>query len=293
MYKESFSYMGSKYKLLSQIIPLFPKNIETFYDLFCGSAVVSLNIKANKYVVNDLSKHLYNLYDMFKYKSADEIIKYIYQKREEYGFITSSNRKELKGNKESFNKCRNDVNNNPSTIGYFFLTYYSFCNQFRFNNGKFNMPLGNGYFKKDNEIEIKNLCEFFNKENVYIYNKNYSDFIDFDENSFVYLDLPYSSTEAVYNSKLELDGWTKECDYEFFKWCELLNSKGVKWAISNVFCNKGLENKHLVEWCGNNDWIVHHLSMKYAGHSRKSANQMTDEVLICNYGEEDKDIFDL
>lgn len=293
MYKESFSYMGSKYKLLSQIIPLLPKNIGTFYDLFCGSAVVSLNVKANKYVVNDLSKHLYNLYDMFKRKSANEIIKYIYQKREEYGFITSSDREELKRNKEPFNKCRNDVNNNPSTIGYFFLTYYSFCNQFRFNNGKFNMPLGNGYFKKDNEIEIKNLCEFFNKENVYIYNKNYFDFIDFDENSFVYLDLPYSSTEAVYNSKRELDGWTKECDYKFFKWCEILNSKGVKWAISNVFCNKGLENKHLIEWCEKNNWIVHHLSMKYAGHSKESANMVTDEVLICNYGEEDKDLFDL
>ena len=54
--------MGSKERLLNQLLPLFPEKISTFYDLFGGSAVVSLNVKADNYVLNDLSKHLYNLY---------------------------------------------------------------------------------------------------------------------------------------------------------------------------------------------------------------------------------------
>ena len=30
------NYKGGKYKLLPQLIPLFPKKIHTFVDLFCG-----------------------------------------------------------------------------------------------------------------------------------------------------------------------------------------------------------------------------------------------------------------
>lgn len=274
--------MGNKFKLLPQILPYFPRKIKTFYDIFGGSAVVSMNVKAEKYVVNDLSNHLYNLYDLFKTTSAEEIINYCYYKRDEYGFITSSNREELKKNDEPYRKCREDINNNPSTLGYFFLTYYAFCNQFRFNNGKFNMPLGNGYFKKECEEEIRNLCGFFNQDNVNIFNLSYEDLVVNDE-SFVYADLPYANTEAVYNGNREIKGWTEESDYKFFEYCEKLNNRGIQFAISNVFKNKGKENTHIKEWCEKNNWIVHHLSMKYAGHSYESANMETDEVLICNY----------
>lgn len=41
--------MGNKFKLLPQMLPYFPKNINRFYDLFGGSATVSLNVKANEY----------------------------------------------------------------------------------------------------------------------------------------------------------------------------------------------------------------------------------------------------
>ena len=34
-------YMGNKYKLLKQLIPLFPSKCDTFLDLFGGSGVVS------------------------------------------------------------------------------------------------------------------------------------------------------------------------------------------------------------------------------------------------------------
>lgn len=36
MYKNPFNYGGAKYKLLSQILPLFPDNINTLIDLFGG-----------------------------------------------------------------------------------------------------------------------------------------------------------------------------------------------------------------------------------------------------------------
>ena len=303
MYKESFHYMGTKIKLLSQIYPYFPKNIHTFYDVFGGSGIVSMNMNAKKFVLNDLNNHVFNLYNLFKTKSSDEIISYCYKMRDEYGFTKdeTDKKKIAELNKEPFNKCRDDINNNPSTLGYYFLTFYSFYNQFRFSNGggrtKFNMPVGNGYFKKESEQRIKDMCDFFSKNELVLSHKSYDeiDLSGFDkENDFIYLDPPYSANaNSVYNEKRDMEGWGEEQDKKFFAWCKELNEKGYKFAMSNVFCNKGYEAKYLQEWCKENDMTVHHLNMKYAGHSRESANSLVDEVLICNYGEEDKDLFEL
>ena len=37
MIQSSIHYMGNKFKLLPQMLPYFPKNINKFYDLFGGS----------------------------------------------------------------------------------------------------------------------------------------------------------------------------------------------------------------------------------------------------------------
>ncbi len=279
--------MGNKYKLLSQIIPLFPRNIGTFYDLFAGSGTMSLNVRANKYVMNDLSNHLYNLYDMFKKYNSDEIISYCEQNATKYGFSRdlTDKPKIAEHNREPYYKCREDMNNNPSTLGFYFLTFYSFCNQFRFNNGNYNMPVGNGYFKEESKYLIKNFSDFLHNDNVHIFCKSYDEFTDFEDNSFCYFDIPYSNTCAVYNNKGEINGWNEKSDLNFFKYCEKLNSIGIKWAVSNVFENKGKVNEHLIRWCEKNKWIVYHLDAKYAGHSYEFANSKTDEVLICNYAE--------
>ena len=53
--KSPLNYVGGKYKLLPQILPLFPKDIDTFYDLFGGGANVAVNVNANKIVCNDIN----------------------------------------------------------------------------------------------------------------------------------------------------------------------------------------------------------------------------------------------
>ena len=44
--------MGGKYKLLPQIIPLFPKKIDAFVDLFGGGFNVGINVNANRIIYN-------------------------------------------------------------------------------------------------------------------------------------------------------------------------------------------------------------------------------------------------
>ena len=48
--RSPMSYTGSKNKLLSQILPVFPKNIDTFVDLFCGGCNVGINVSAKQYI---------------------------------------------------------------------------------------------------------------------------------------------------------------------------------------------------------------------------------------------------
>lgn len=58
-------YMGNKKKLIQKgLIDLFPKNIDCFIDVFAGSSVVSMNVKANQYFVNDNNKNLNKLYEL-------------------------------------------------------------------------------------------------------------------------------------------------------------------------------------------------------------------------------------
>lgn len=277
--------MGTKEKLLDQLLPLFPLKISTFYDLFGGSGVVSLNVKANTYVLNDLSKHIYNLYEMFATIPSEDIINYCYEQRNKYGFSVSITDKKIIPvyNKEPYRKLRKDVNNNPTVLGYYFLSFYSFCNQFRFSKeNKFNMPVGNGYFKSEFIPCIRDFCDFFRNNDVRCYNKSYEEVQIDDVNGFVYLDIPYCNTNAVYNeTSRDLGGWNETNDKKFFTYCEKLNALGVKWCISNVFTNKGKTNWHLIEWVKKFNWEVVHLNMKYASHG-VDANE-TDEVAILNY----------
>ena len=51
--KSPLNYIGGKAKILDQILPLFPKEINNFIDLFAGGCNVGINVKANKVYLND------------------------------------------------------------------------------------------------------------------------------------------------------------------------------------------------------------------------------------------------
>lgn len=52
--KSPLNYVGGKFKLLPQIIPLFPTNINRFFDLFGGGFNVGINVSSQETIYNDL-----------------------------------------------------------------------------------------------------------------------------------------------------------------------------------------------------------------------------------------------
>ena len=296
--KSPIFYMGNKYKLLSQLLPLFPKNINKFYDLFGGSGCVSGNVDAKNIIYNELNENIYDLFCMFEHLGSTSIIQAVENNIERFGLNREGtdvrqNNPNIKEIREYYNKkyleFRDYYNKHQDNItDLYTLTFYSFSNLIRFNsNSAFNMPYGNRCFCKKHKEQIIDWCDMLENKNIIAFCDDYKNVLDRNkpgENDFVYVDPPYSNTLAIYNEKRAFGGWTIESDYELFDILEDLDMKGVKWGMSNVFVNKGNVNEHLIKWCEENNWYVYHLNKTYSALGKGNAN--SDEVYICNYLED-------
>ena len=98
-------------------------------------------------------------------------------------------------------------------------------------------------------------------------------------NDFVYLDPPYFNTTATYN---ENGGWSENDENDLYKFCEELNSNNIKFAMSNVFENKGIKNNKLIEWVEKNNFNVYTFD-KFTYCACGKGNSNAKEVLITNY----------
>ena len=79
MIQSPLNYTGGKFKLLPQILPLFPANISTFVDLFCGGCNVGINVDCQNVIYNDLDTNLLYLYNTFKILDKQSIFEWIYE----------------------------------------------------------------------------------------------------------------------------------------------------------------------------------------------------------------------
>ena len=283
-------YMGNKKKLIKKgLIDLFPKEINTMIDLFGGSGVVSINAKANKYIISDIDKNLIDLYNLFKFYKDEDIINHIENRIDEFQLARERTKRnefndkaKIEEYKKSYMNLRKYYNENKNILDFYTLMFYSFSQQFRFNNkGDFNMPCGNDCFSETNKKYIVNGCEFFSKDNVAIFNKDFRDLkVDkININDFVYLDPPYLNTTATYN---ENDGWNESDEDDLYLLCEQLNVRNIKFGMSNIFSNKGIENKKLIKWCENNKWNVYTFD-KFTYMACGKGNSNAKEVFITNY----------
>lgn len=279
-------YMGNKKKLINKgLIDLFPNNINIFVDLFAGSGIVSMNVDANKYVVNDFNIKVYEFYKMFKNNISKIITKQILYNIQKFDLPRMGVKQHSEFSekyKEHYFLLRKYCNETKDILDLYSCMFYAFSQQMRFNSkGQFNMPFGNGAFTETNEEYIQNGCKFFSQTNVNIFNKDFRE-IKLDKLSsqdFVYLDPPYFNTIATYN---ENGGWKMQDEIDLFNMCEQLNKNNIKWGMSNVFMCKGKENTHLIEWCDRNNWNVYTFD-KFTYSACGKGNSKAQEVFICNY----------
>ena len=293
--KSPLNYTGGKFKLLPQILPLFPNKIDTFIDLFGGGFNVGINVKANQIIYNDIEKHIVELLNYFKNNEGNVIIKQIDSLIDKYGLTRTdkygyeyygcnSSEGVSRINKKPYLKLRDDYNKNKTPILFFTTIIFAFSNQIMFNSkGEFNVSVN----KRDFNNNIRNnLIRFLNKMKeieVFFYNEDFTKLKinALSQNDLVYCDPPYLITCANYN---ENGGWNENKEIELLNLLDNLNCKGVKFALSNVLENKGKTKKKKKKWV--KDYNIHYLNNSYGNcnyHTKDKSNNSTIEVLITNY----------
>ena len=277
--KSPLNYTGGKFKLLPQILPLIPNDINTFIDLFSGGCNVGINVKANCIICNDIESHIVELLYELNKITKDQAL---------YILKNTINKYQLsKVNEEGFMKIRDDYNNgNTSWYMFYAMLTHAFNYQIRFNkNGKYNMPFGKNRSSFNSKLE-KNFIKFVDKLNeINIHFSNYDfnelNIDELNESDFIYCDPPYLITCASYN---EQDGWNETKEKELLELLDKLNEKGIRFALSNVLEHKGKSNDILKEW--SKKYTVHHLNKDYSNcnyHTKDKSKTSTDEILITNY----------
>ena len=299
--KSPLNYTGGKYKILNQIIPIFPNNLDLFIDMFSGGANVGINVNAKKIICVDKQKEIIRIMDLFKKYEYGYIIDKLEKIIDKYELSNSLlNGYEVydctsdKGlgsyNKDKYINLRSDYNNlkNDSTEkDFLFLTLviYGFNNQIRFNSdGEFNMPVGKRDFNNSLRKNLKNFITKLKTKDIDFINSDFREFvIETYDNTLVYCDPAYFLGSASYN---EIGGWTEKDELDLLNYLAVLDSHGVKFALSNVIEHKGDRNLMLDAWIKEHNYKIHLIDCDYNNsnyHKQEGNIKKTIEVLVTNY----------
>ena len=299
--KSPLNYTGGKYKILNQIIPIFPTNIELFVDLFSGGSNVGVNVNAKRIVCVDKQEEIIRVMELFKKYEDGFIINSLEKIINKYQLSNSLlNGYEIynctsdKGlgsyNKSRYLELRKAYNNmkyktTQKDLLFLTLVIYGFNNQIRFNSsGEFNMPVGKRDFNNSLRKNLKNFITKLKTKNIEFIKSDFREFaIETTDNTLVYCDPPYFLGMASYN---ESGGWTKQDEIDLLNYLAILDSKGIKFALSNVIEHKGNKNNILEAWIKEHNYKVHIIDCDYNNsnyHKQQGTVMKTIEVLVTNY----------
>lgn len=287
--KSPLNYVGGKYKILNQIIPKFPKKINTFVDLFGGGFNVGINVNSKKVIYNDIIIPLCELMKFFSTTTADNLI----EKLEKNISLNNLN----KENTDSFLQLRNKFNHEvyendeERIIDFYTLILYSFNYQIRFNKDlKYNTPFGKNRssYNSNTKINLKKFIKKINDINLNVTNIKFDkfNFSKLTSDDFVYCDPPYLITTGSYNDgNRGIKDWTENEERKLLQILDKLNNRNIKFALSNVFEANGKRNQLLIDWSKKYNVYIIDNSFNNSNYRRKNKND-TVEVLITNYEEE-------
>lgn len=290
-------YVGDKYKLITEIKSHFPTSIRHFVEPFVGGGSVFLNVSAQDFILNDLNVDLINLHRFLcaQKDNTSEFFTRMFALIDSYGLSCSYRRDEIpielkseykktyfaKFNKSNFQRLKSDFNSQhrDNMLYLYVLLIYGFNRMIRFNGkNEYNLPVGNVDF---NQNVYDALCTYFEEVGQKKISWNCQDFsamledLNLDESDFVYCDPPYLITFSEYN-KL----WNVDTEQRLLRLLDVLNRRGIRFAISNVTHYKGRENSIFIEWA--NHYNIHPIKSNYISYHDNTIKAF-NEVLVTNY----------
>lgn len=217
MFQPVIKWSGSKRSQCENIIKYFPKEIDTYYEPFCGGASVcralteSKDHKVNKFVCSDLNRDLINLWNAVKNRPK-EVADY-------YKILwTEMNKNDDKAIKRAyFENVRERYNKERNPLDFMFIMRTTTNGMPRYNSkGEFNNSFHitrNGINPDTLEKIIFEWSDLLNENNVEFRHCSYIE-IEPQENDFIYMDPPYANTKGMYFDKFD--------NQEFFVWMKMI-----------------------------------------------------------------------
>ena len=218
MFQPIIKWSGSKRSQANEIISYFPKEIDTYYEPFCGSCsilrqLIDSSINVNKYICSDINDDLISLWQTIK--NDPQILSESYNEIwHEFNRDDNMNTK-----KQYYYDIRKRFNETKLPVYFIFLTRTAINGLIRYNSkGEFNSGCNivrKGINPKTFDKILYDWNNILNKYNVQFRCCSYET-IKPKENDFVYIDPPYMQIKknTMYNGTIDFE--------EFWNWLRLL-----------------------------------------------------------------------
>jgi adenine-specific DNA-methyltransferase len=274
-YSSPLNYQGGKYDLVDFIKSNLPnEKIERFIDAFAGGFNVGINIEAEQVIFNEFNHKVVELMECFRDTETTDLIKYILKTQKKYKLEA--------GDKDAYMELRTRYNSTPLNSRdpkmLYMLILYGFNQQIRFNSSyDYNNPVGPARLNEKMLEKIISFCRRIQEQNIVFLSEDFEKVEEYvNNNSFIYCDPPYLLTLGSYNDgKRGFNGWNEADELRLYNFLNMMNSKGIKFMMSNVLTHNGKDNKLLTEWVAANNYRL----ISYDKNARKGR----DEILVVNY----------
>lgn len=262
MIQSFFSWIGGKYTLCQELIPLFPPH-KVYIEPFLGSGVVFLNkSKAGFSILNDKNKYLHNLFQCCKYDLDDLIV----------------GCELLVKDRNTFDYFKRTIRRNPDQIEKAVMFLYLVNCSFNTSGNEFYFRCPTDFKNDDWTNKILNICKTIHKKlntDTVIENLDFSNLLwkyvyHSKEDIFIYLDPPYyCANDTDYYKHV----FSKNQHLSLYNCLNIMPSN-VKWLLSyddvpeirDYYCNFNIFNTKGVSY-----------TMSLETRPRKS------ELIITNY----------
>jgi len=267
-------WVGGKRQLMTEIEPLLPTRISTYYEPFVGGGAVFLHTQPKKAVINDYNSELINVYETIR-DNVDALIAHlaIHKNNSEYFY-------QVRGldRQEGFN----ELSKLERASRVIYLNKTCFNGLYRVNSsGEFNTPFGR--YKNPNiinETVLRAVSNYLQKNDIKLLNGDYQDALkNIRKGSFVYFDPPYDPVSKSSNfTGYVQGGFGNDEQIRLRDTCMKLNEKGINFLLSNS------ATELMKDLYNHKDFQIIEVGATRHINSVGSKRGEVKEILVRNYG---------
>lgn len=301
--KSPLNYTGGKFRLLPQILPLMPRRICRFYDLFTGGGTVAANAPGECVLARDVVSDLVGFLNWLVRTPAGEVeaavdalvARYGLSESWRYGYArygTDSGTGLAEVNRDAYARlvaahhcARPGEDPDRRAARFFALVIYGYNHQIRFNaQGRWNIAVGKRDFNARIRANLAAFCRALQARPTRFVLGSYEaiDLRRVSCDDYLYADPPYLLGLAAYN---ERRAWTEAHERRLFAFLDRAHARGIRFGLSNVLVHKGRRHVLLDDWVRDRGYRIYYLEASYANASyRRLGRDLEDrEVFVCNY----------